>query len=695
MKDYSTADVVDTTTPLSIFTPRSQRLPSPPDPRLPSVVPRTSSPFSRRRRTISGAVSVEREDNISKLGQTALRYDIPGCAAPFTTLGWEAPVSEQDFVSSGAGTGQKARPDSIACAPRELAVSLSSAHELKPALQITPSVIRRKRPSDVRTPDSSGERLHTKRPRIRPRLNHSLDGLKFDGPIQQPPSPLFFSNTQRQRPTLPARFSSSEAAARMLSKARHEETHVKTVSLARGTVPTSAHASYHNTSTPTSISRQSLDRSSTTRSDSPDTGSHSGKNSTSSPGQQNLNSIGIIELLEQDERPTLIIDLSDSTNYGPGPLYPAYVSSSLRSCEGLYEHIVGTSEAALQFKSWLSSPSVNKEGLNISLPTCQYANFLWSCSTLRRTLRVVSGTLLSSPGFKISVSSSLTQSVGSLSMGPTSAPMSGIEPSDYFGHAIQAPEQFATKNISNAPVSSIEGAIPTTAVLSALEGNTGIADQQTPTDVMPSPSTYVMDGIPLAPAAPAVTNVNWFSSHIPVAHSISPSFDWTRLPVSDAMPEHIRFARSIDWASTSLGPIGTWGSDLRQMCNLIMASPHPAAMYWGDDLIAIYNEAYIMLAGQKHPSLMGQSYSVAWSEIWDDVKDVFANARLTGEATMKDDDGLFLKRSNYLEETYFSWSIVSHYSTSNPHAWICVQLPLSGNCDRTKIWCWWRQYIYH
>jgi len=38
---------------------------------------------------------------------------------------------------------------------------------------------------------------------------------------------------------------------------------------------------------------------------------------------------------------------------------------------------------------------------------------------------------------------------------------------------------------------------------------------------------------------------------------------------------------------------------------------------------------------------------------------VFANAKLTGEATMKDDDGLFLKRSNYLEETYFSWSIVS------------------------------------
>lgn len=124
------------------------------------------------------------------------------------------------------------------------------------------------------------------------------------------------------------------------------------------------------------------------------------------------------------------------------------------------------------------------------------------------------------------------------------------------------------------------------------------------------------------------------------------------------MPEHVKFARSVDWASTALGPIETWSADLRQMCNLIIASPHPAAFYWGEELIAIYNEAYIELAGQKHPSLMGQSYRVAWAEIWDNVKDVFANAKSTGEATMKDDDCLFIKRSDYLEETYFSWSII-------------------------------------
>lgn len=78
-------------------------------------------------------------------------------------------------------------------------------------------------------------------------------------------------------------------------------------------------------------------------------------------------------------------------------------------------------------------------------------------------------------------------------------------------------------------------------------------------------------------------------------------------------------------------------------------------MYWGDDFVAIYNEPYILLAGQKHPELMGTPYAVAWAEIWDNVKDSFAQARLTGQSTMKDDDRLFINRSGFLEETYFSW----------------------------------------
>lgn len=147
---------------------------------------------------------------------------------------------------------------------------------------------------------------------------------------------------------------------------------------------------------------------------------------------------------------------------------------------------------------------------------------------------------------------------------------------------------------------------------------------------------------------------------IQTRYPVNPSFDWTRLPISAALPRHIQFARSIDWAKTPLGPIESWAFDLRAMCNLIMGSPHPAAMYWGPEYIAIYNEAYILLAGQKHPTLMGQSYKTAWAEIWESIDPFFRSAMESGQATMKDDDCLFVMRNGFLEESYFSWSVSPH-----------------------------------
>lgn len=453
----------------------------------------------------------------------------------------------------------------------------------------------------------------------------------------------------------------------MLSKARTEETHVKTVSLARGTVSTPG----LGLGIPSRTARRSLERTLTGRSSSPETGSNGTRDGVGGMSAM-LNSIGIIELLEQDERPTFIIDLGDSTNYGPGHLNLAYSNLSLRSYEGLYALVAGTSSVDspgpnkfLQFKSWLLSAAVNGESLNVCLPPFNFASMTWSCSTLRNRLRIISGAFNSPPA---TASAAMRVSI------PPGGDSHENEPSDYFGQIV---EQNAPSAGEGSSGSTMPGILPTIE-----EGQAASADfirmpneldLSDATDLLPDPHTYVQPpsagtNMITPSAASAVssttskesrrTDEGTMNSQISTVLPDSPSFDWTRLPVSDSMPKHIQFARSVDWSSTALGPIENWSSDLRQMCNLIMASPHPAAMYWGEDLIAIYNEAYILLAGQKHPSLMGQSYRVAWAEIWDDVKDVFANAKTTGEATMKDDDCLFIRRSDHLEETYFSWSII-------------------------------------
>ncbi|KAL1591205.1 hypothetical protein WHR41_00440 [Cladosporium halotolerans] len=562
--------------------------------------------------------------------------------APPAASTWAALAPDNHLAA--LDPAQKTQSASTARASRN-PVALPPAPALLPPLNIDPPPKRhKKRTSDVRTPDAATDQPPIKRPRVKPGLKYNLDDLAypgaFEGAALQPPSPLFFSNTpRRQRPPLPARFSSSEAAARMLSKARNEETHVKTVSLARGTVTTPG--PFFPTSVPHG-GRRSLDRSSTGRSDSPDSAHRLPEESSPQSGL-NLQSIGIIELLEQDERPTFILDLSDTSNYGPGQIQPLFTNTSLRSYEGLFDSVAGTSRiegalhaSFLQFKSWLLSAVVNGESLSVCLPAVAYANLTWTCSTLRKRLRIVSGTFISPPSARSAASASVPRDSASSSSGPVSVPMTEAEPTDYFGSAARA--RRISGSISQAP----QSAPPVPSI-----------ERRTPnnlTPAVPENEPDVSEQARLDPLTP--------SNHLAIAPSSSPSFDWTRIPISDAMPEHVKFARSVDWASTALGPIETWSADLRQMCNLIIASPHPAAFYWGEELIAIYNEAYIELAGQKHPSLMGQSYRVAWAEIWDNVKDVFANAKSTGEATMKDDDCLFIKRSDFLEETYFSWSII-------------------------------------
>ncbi|CRK13695.1 hypothetical protein BN1708_017196, partial [Verticillium longisporum] len=94
------------------------------------------------------------------------------------------------------------------------------------------------------------------------------------------------------------------------------------------------------------------------------------------------------------------------------------------------------------------------------------------------------------------------------------------------------------------------------------------------------------------------------------------------------------------------------------MANMVMGSPHPAALYWGPEFVTIYNEAYIELAGQKHPSLMGMRYADAWSEIWDDLQPIMQSAWDSGQSTLKNDNQLFIDRHGFTEEAFFSWSLV-------------------------------------
>jgi hypothetical protein len=228
------------------------------------------------------------------------------------------------------------------------------------------------------------------------------------------------------------------------------------------------------------------------------------------------------------------------------------------------------------FKAWLFSATLNGESLDVCLPAFVHGGVSWSCSTIRRRFRVasasaaVSGALSSSTSGAPTSSSLRGRKAGEISGSSGSFKPTEEEPQDYFGDAVHTPaEVLEEKQV----VDSIEPSDKGKPLLDPHTPDNSISPIMDRLDLV-SPEKYASFGNEYVLGAAAASNVDSFHSG---THDVG-FFDWTRLPLSEDLPRHIRFARSVDWASTSLGPIELWPADLRQMCNLIMASPHPAGM---------------------------------------------------------------------------------------------------------------------
>jgi len=75
--------------------------------------------------------------------------------------------------------------------------------------------------------------------------------------------------------------------------------------------------------------------------------------------------------------------------------------------------------------------------------------------------------------------------------------------------------------------------------------------------------------------------------------------------------------RAFDWSKTPLGPPETWPQSLKTSVRLLLSSQHPMFIWWGPELIQIYNDAYRQTLGpERHPSALGQRGRECWGEIW-------------------------------------------------------------------------------
>jgi signal transduction histidine kinase/DNA-binding response OmpR family regulator len=114
--------------------------------------------------------------------------------------------------------------------------------------------------------------------------------------------------------------------------------------------------------------------------------------------------------------------------------------------------------------------------------------------------------------------------------------------------------------------------------------------------------------------------------------------------------------RAFDWASTSLGPTTSWPQSLRSAISILLPSKAQICMFWGPEMVKLYNDAYISVLGRKHGSVLGLPGRQVWPEIWDVLGPLLKGVVDTGEAFRANDHPFYLVRHGFEEETYFDVS---------------------------------------
>lgn len=116
-------------------------------------------------------------------------------------------------------------------------------------------------------------------------------------------------------------------------------------------------------------------------------------------------------------------------------------------------------------------------------------------------------------------------------------------------------------------------------------------------------------------------------------------------------------ARAIDWSSTPLGSPDTWPSMLKTTVATILRARQPMFLWWGEELIQLYNDAYLPSFNQgKHPRAMGQRGRECWGEIWPIIGPQIEVVIAQGQGTWDEDALVPIYRHGQIEDVYWTYA---------------------------------------
>jgi hypothetical protein len=121
-----------------------------------------------------------------------------------------------------------------------------------------------------------------------------------------------------------------------------------------------------------------------------------------------------------------------------------------------------------------------------------------------------------------------------------------------------------------------------------------------------------------------------------------------------------------DWSQTCLGDINNWPESLKINLSNILHSAFPMFLFWGDDFLSFYNEAFRPSLGVdgKHPAI-GKKALAVWGEIWYFIGPLLQKVILTHKPVWFEDQLVPFYRNGKVEDIYWTFSYSPAFGENN------------------------------
>jgi PAS domain S-box-containing protein len=115
--------------------------------------------------------------------------------------------------------------------------------------------------------------------------------------------------------------------------------------------------------------------------------------------------------------------------------------------------------------------------------------------------------------------------------------------------------------------------------------------------------------------------------------------------------------RNYNWSQSSIGAPDQWPQALQISLSNVLNSGFPKFLFWGEELICFYNDAFRpSLGGEgKHPAV-GKRAKEVWTEIWDFIGPLIQDVLTKGKPVWFEDQLVPFYRNGSIQEIYWTFS---------------------------------------